>query len=400
MPASTPPPPLTRLRKRVLPPAIEAFYRWTSSAVRRLPVASPRRHGVEVIADLPYSDSGRPEHTLDVYRPTDRTGPLPVVVYVHGGAFRSLSKDTHWIMALAWARAGYVVFNVDYRLAPAHRYPAACEDLAVAWRWVSDHAAEHGGDPDRLVVSGESAGGNLAVVVALASCVARPEPWAQAIHAVGRVPSVVVPACAILQVSDPQRWTRRRVAAGKRAPRLVQSVLDETWTVYSGQPVDAPPTSEPGLIDPLRVAEALSPDAVTARPLPAFFLPVGVADPLLDDHRRMEAAVRRLGGVAQARFYPGMEHAFHAFVWRRAAQRCWRDTFAFTATHLAVRSAHGAGRLQGAEVEVPVGREAGEHGDRAGSRGRADRGVGRSERDPQHPAGRSGAEVGGGVGVF
>ena len=327
---------LRRIRERVVPPAVEAFYTWTSGAVRCLPVSAPKRHGVEVIADVPYKTGGGTAHQLDIYRPTRRKGPLPVVVYVHGGAFRSLSKDTHWVMALAWAREGYVVFNVNYRLAPEHRYPAACEDLACAWAWIAQNAALYGGDLSRLVVSGESAGGNLASVMTLATVTKRSEPWACDVFALGLLPQVVVPACAVLQVSDPRRWTRRRRAAGKKAPRLVQGVLDDTWQVYSGRSVDdSDAGADHGLMDPLVVTESLAAHKTQlARALPAFFLPVGVADPLLDDHRRMAAALQQLGAVAEARFYEGMEHAFHAFVWREAAQKCWQDSYAFARAHL------------------------------------------------------------------
>ena len=136
-------------------------------------------------------------------------------------------------------------------------------------------------------------------------------------------------------MSDPRRWSRRRAAAGKRAPRLLQGVLDGTFTAYSGLEPDADETStDHGLMDPLCVLERLQPGDLGDRQLPAFFLPVGVADPLVDDHRRMEVAITRLGGVAEACFYPGMEHAFHAFVWREAAQRCWKDTFSFAVRYL------------------------------------------------------------------
>ena len=332
---------LSRLRERVVPPAVESFYRWTSGAARRLPSSSPERHGVEVISDVPYKPGGASAHQLDVYRPIERAGPLPVVIYVHGGAFRSLSKDTHWLMALAWARQGYVVFNVNYRLAPAYRFPAALEDLTHAWAWVAVYAEQYGGDPARLVVSGESAGGNLVSAMTLATVAERPEYWARDLYDLNLNPQVVVPACAVLQVSDPRRWSRRRRAAGKKAPRVVQGMLDNTWRVYSNRPADGPESvGDFGLMDPLVVVESLARgDGALTRPLPAFFLPVGVADPLLDDHRRMESALRALGGVAEARYYPGMEHAFHAFVWRKAAKQCWKDTFAFVRENLSLGAA-------------------------------------------------------------
>ena len=63
--------------------------------------------------------------------PTSRTGLAPVVLYIHGGAFHYLSKDTHWVLALMFARRGYVVFNIDYRLAPVYPYSAAIEDVSI-----------------------------------------------------------------------------------------------------------------------------------------------------------------------------------------------------------------------------------------------------------------------------
>ena len=66
------------------------------------------------------------------------------------------------------------------------------------------------------------------------------------------------------------------------------------------------------------------------RPLPAFFVPVGTRDPLLDDTRRLKKAVDALGVPCAAMYYPGEVHAFHALVWRKEAQRCWRDCLAFT----------------------------------------------------------------------
>ena len=118
-------PSLARLRAKAHGRAIEAAFRSLSWVGKLHPNADPARHGIEVLRDIPYSDTGRDHHLLDVYRPVDRKGPLPVVLYVHGGGFCLLSKETHWIMALAFARRGFMVVNVNYRLAPRNKYPAA-----------------------------------------------------------------------------------------------------------------------------------------------------------------------------------------------------------------------------------------------------------------------------------
>jgi acetyl esterase len=102
-----------------------------------------------------------------IYRP-ESGGPLPVVVYFHGGGWVIGDIDSHDTTCQRLA-AGVptVVVSVDYRRAPEFRFPAAVEDADAAVSWVSAHAVEFGGDPVRLAVAGDSAGGTLAAVAAL-----------------------------------------------------------------------------------------------------------------------------------------------------------------------------------------------------------------------------------------
>lgn len=300
---------------------------WTALAqTRRLPNARPERHGVERIADVPYLDTAAVHHTLDVYRPVKREGLLPVVFYIHGGGFRILSKDTHWLMAIAFARRGYVVFNINYRLAPRHPFPAAVEDGCAALAWVAENAARYGGDVDRLVLAGESAGANLATTLAVATSWPRPEPFARRVWDLGVRPRAVLPACGILQVSDVDRFHR------KKPGRLSQFLRDRLHEVEDGYlPRTYPQGPARDLADPLLWLERADPPA---RPLPPFFAGVGTADALLDDTRRLKGALDRLGTPCEARYYPGEIHAFHALVWRPNARRFWRDTYAFLERHV------------------------------------------------------------------
>lgn len=98
--------------------------------------------------------------TADVIVP-EGEGPHPVLVYLHGGGWVAGSKDTHSKLAHRFAEAGYLVFNVDYRLAPEHPFPAPYDDCVHAIQWAAEQASRYGGDASRLAVGGDSAGGNL-----------------------------------------------------------------------------------------------------------------------------------------------------------------------------------------------------------------------------------------------
>lgn len=105
---------------------------------------------------------------LRIYRPASSAGPLPLVINFHGGGWvQGNPEQSEWAASRIAVRVGAVVVSVAYRLAPEHPFPAAVNDCWAATRWVYDHADELGADPERLVVMGDSAGGNLAAVVAL-----------------------------------------------------------------------------------------------------------------------------------------------------------------------------------------------------------------------------------------
>jgi acetyl esterase len=314
-----------RVRRAAGAFVVDNFFRLGSAAGRLHPLANPERHRVELIPDIPYRETGLAEHRLDIYRPRDGARPLPVVLYVHGGGFRILSKESHWIMALAFARRGFLVFNISYRLAPRHPYPAAIADACAALSWLADEAPRYGGDLSRLILAGESAGANLVTGLTIAAAWRRHEPWARDVYERGLVPRAVMAACGMLQVSDPGRFTRKR-----RLSAFFQDRVHEVHDEYLGGYRPARP-EDLDLADPLCFLErAERPE----RPLPAFFAPCGTADVLLDDTRRLDAAVRRLGGTCLASYYPGEPHAFHAFVLRQSARRCWADCFAFLDQHL------------------------------------------------------------------
>jgi len=111
------------------------------------------------------------EIPVRIYQPFDAEpgpGGLPVLVYFHGGGFVLCDLDSHDSCCRRLANGvGAVVISVDYRLAPEHPFPAAVDDAWAATEWAAAHAADLGGDPARLVIAGDSAGGNLTAVVAM-----------------------------------------------------------------------------------------------------------------------------------------------------------------------------------------------------------------------------------------
>jgi acetyl esterase len=121
-------------------------------------------------------------------------------------------------------------------------------------------------------------------------------------------------------VSDTARFARRKPLASWLRDRL-----EEVEGAYL-RGVDRSIEGALDLADPLVVFER---GERPARPLPAFFLPVGTKDLLLDDTRRMKAALDRLGVSCEARYYPGEPHAFHAFVVRRRAREHWTHAYEF-----------------------------------------------------------------------
>lgn len=136
------------------------------AAIRSRFVANPQPEPVGSVADDQVAvDNGRID--VRIYRP-DAPGPLPMLVYAHGGGFVFCDLDSHDGLCRNLANLiPAVVVSVGYRLAPEHRWPTAAEDLYAATCWAVEHAAEFGADPARVAVGGDSAGGNLAAVTTL-----------------------------------------------------------------------------------------------------------------------------------------------------------------------------------------------------------------------------------------
>jgi len=122
-------------------------------------LAQAPKAGIAVERDIAYGE--HPRQVLDLYRGQYR-GRTPVVIFAHGGAFvrgsKSANDEVYANVLYYFARNGCLGINMEYRLAPEVTFPAGVEDVAGAVRWARAHAAEHGGDPERIFVIGHSAG--------------------------------------------------------------------------------------------------------------------------------------------------------------------------------------------------------------------------------------------------
>jgi acetyl esterase len=226
------------------------------------------------------------ELPVRIYAPEGEP-PFPIVVWFHGGGWVVGTLDSYDPLCRALAAAvPAVVVSVDYRLAPEHRWPAAVEDAYAATMWASRHAAELGGAQHRLAVAGDSAGGNLAAVVALG---ARDRG--------GPAIAFQLLVCPALDVAgDTGSW--REFAEGLD---LTAAGMRWYWDHYLGE------------------ADGAAPDASPARAaflggLPPALVIVASHDILRDEGEAYAARLADAGGAAAATRIPGVVHGF--FRWR------------------------------------------------------------------------------------
>lgn len=210
--------------------------------------------------------------------------PLPLIAFFHGGGWIQGDLETHDALCGKLSRrAGALVVAVDYRLAPEHKFPAAVEDCLAAWRWLAAHAAELGGDPARLAVAGDSAGGNLSAVVSQRMAVEQgPMPAAQVL---------IYPATDMHLQSASHEAMRNDAVIPRERIRFYLG-----WYLRSEADKD----------DPL-ASPALTED-LTGQP-PALVVTCGF-DPLRDEGRDYAERLTRAGVEASHREWPGQIHAF------------------------------------------------------------------------------------------
>ena len=219
-----------------------------------------------------------------LYRPQAAEGPLPILIYFHGGGYVIGDRDTHDIPCRRLSLGAMcLVVSVDYRLAPEHPFPAPVDDAWAVTRWVVDHATELGGDPARVAVGGDSAGGNLAAIVChMAKRDGAPHLAYQLL---------------IYPVTDLTGSMPSHKALGK-GYRLTTELMDWFMNHYFSQGGDR------GQL----IASPLFADDFAHLP-PAFVLTAGY-DPLKDEGSAYAAELREAGVETEFVEYEGMIHGF------------------------------------------------------------------------------------------
>ena len=221
---------------------------------------------------------------LRIYTPNG-VGPFPLLMFFHGSGFVLCSLDTHDGMCRNLCSGGAcVVVSVDYRLAPEHPFPAAPDDCLLATRWAADHSETLGADPTKIVVAGDSAGGNIAAVTALRL---RDEGGPR-----------LCGQMLLYPVTDYYDPGTPSYAENGEGYGLTRKTMVWFWDHYLKDPSDA---AHP-YASPLR-----APDL---RALPPAFVTSAEFDPLRDEAELYATRLSQAGVAVEMVRYPGMNHGF------------------------------------------------------------------------------------------
>ncbi|NGO10390.1 alpha/beta hydrolase [Streptomyces sp. HC44] len=229
---------------------------------------------------------GAPDISLLICKPTRVQGPRPVVYYTHGGGMVLGNNRLGMELALDWAtELGLVVVSVEYRLAPEHPHPAPVEDSYAGLLWTAENAKEIGGDPDRIILAGGSAGGGLAAALALLARDRKgPRPVGQLL------------LCPMLDDRNDTPSAHQMAGLG-----IWDRTANETgWNALLGEArgtADVSPYAAPARADDLSG-------------LPPAFIDVGSAETFRDEDVAYASRIWQAGGQAELHVWPGGFHAF------------------------------------------------------------------------------------------
>jgi acetyl esterase/lipase len=218
-----------------------------------------------------------------IYTPMGAKGPLPIVLYIHGGGWVIADIDTYDSSPRALAKAANaIVVSMEYRHAPEAKFPAAHDDANAAYKWVLANAAKWGGDPKKVAVVGESAGGNMAVTVAI-----------NARDKGSQAPAAVI---AVYPVADSDMATASKVKYAEAKP--LNTKMLAWFFLYTlanpGQALD----------------KRLNLVGADLKGLPPTTIILAEIDPLHDDGANLADKMKAAGDTVEVKEFPGVTHEF------------------------------------------------------------------------------------------
>ena len=234
------------------------------------------------VKDVTYPAGAGPQKAR-IYMPAGAKSPLPVVLYIHGGGWVIADLDTYDSSPRSIAKGlNAIVVSIEYRHAPEAKFPAAHGDANAAYKWVLANAAKWGGDPKNIALVGESAGGNMAVAVAIA---ARDKGWL--------APRSIV---AVYPVADSNIATASKVQYAAAKP-LNTPMLSWFFANTLAKPADG--------MDP-----RLNLVGANLKGLPPTTIILAEIDPLHDDGVNLADKMKAAGDAVTIKEFPGVTHEF------------------------------------------------------------------------------------------
>lgn len=243
----------------------------------------PTRQPVSQISDITIQGAAGPLNAR-VYNPKVAAGPAPVILYFHGGGWVTGNLDTYDASDRELAKGtGAIVVSVQYRLGPENRFPAAHDDANAAYSWLLQNAASMGGDPQKIALAGESAGGNMAIDTAI---------WARDNHLQAPVHQLLIYPVAGVDLNT--------TSYGETLRAVPLNRLAIQWYVANY-------TNDPAELQDARLNVI---GAADLRGLPPTTIISAQIDPLRSEGEALAKKLQSLGVNVEQRTYSGVTHEF------------------------------------------------------------------------------------------
>lgn len=257
-------------------------------------------------ANIEYSKTGK----MDLFRPEKATKNIPVIIYIHGGGWTTGSKETSARQCAIFAREGYLVINMEYRLGPKYKHPAQIEDIANVLRWLNKHAKKFNADTSKIFFAGSSAGAHLSC---LSVCIATNDSLRESIGIDFPIKTNQVAGSLLIY-------------GGYNMETIVNSGFFMIKTMvksYTG-------TKNPAAYE---LKDQISPVHHITNNFPPAFITAGERDPLYGQTLELIDALKEKGRFYETLLFnkkiKNAKHAFINFYYRECSKQAYEKMIAF-----------------------------------------------------------------------